>query len=413
MRFPVLLTPLLTGVAFVVLLHAGRAYAEAREWSVVLAALDSTSPVLSEARMRLAEARMEHSASRALPNPVAGYELQRLSDGSSNESEQTIGIHQPLGFLWYRDSESAARKLQLQSREAAFEEARRALIVQVVSSVVKLRQLADQSMLLDSVLAVASRAERATNARLEKGDISEYEAQRIRAELVEIEFRKLQTDGEMRSLQQELVAMTGLEMESLKTLSIPVISDPPFDNVDEAVAYGLEHRSSLQERQLMVNSTEKAERATKRKQLPDFGIGVAYMTADPEWSGLVWEADLEIPLWNRRSAQRQLARAEHQRAKLLHRAEVTGASHEINLAMERWTRVASSPARDRRYGVEESLLGLDRGTRLYTSGEFSAQEFVDALRTSVDALSAYQQLQAERTNANIELRRVTGLNILE
>ena len=413
MRFPVLLTPLLTGAAFCVLSLSLTARAADLDWRAVIAALDSTSPVLAESRLQLAEARMEYASARAIPNPVAAVELQNLKDDSESEKEQTIGIHQPLGFLWSKSSDIAARKYHFQSKQAAFEEAHQALIAELMLSVAKLYNLNEQRTLLDSVLVAASQAKLAMDARLREGDVSEYEAQRMEAEMVEVEFRKLEIENELRSLAHDLVNLTGLPIEMLRELPMPELPVPPFADVASALEYGRNNRHTLAEKILQSKAAEKSLLSAKRQQLPDFGVGVARKTADPNWSGLVLEAELEIPIWSRRTAERRFASANLAITRKTQIAAELSVTREITAAMERWARMQKSSMTPRVYRFEDALTGLNRGVKLYATGEFGALELVDALRTSVDALAAYQELDTEMLTANLELRRATGLTILE
>lgn len=413
MRFPVLLTPLLTGAAFCVFSFCATVNGAGLQWSAVIAALDSTSPALSESRSRLAEAQAVYEAARALPNPSVSFELQNLKNNSVSEKEQSVGVHQSLGFLWSRNFEVAASLAKFQSEQAALDEAQGKITAELILAIVTMHNLIEQQNLLDSVIVAASRAKLAMDARLREGDVSEYDAQRMEAEMVEVEFRKLELDNEQRDIEQRLVNLTGLKIEILRELPAPVLSEPVFSDVQTALEFASKNRQKLNMTQMQTTSARRSLQAANKRQLPDFGVGIAKKIADPDWSGYVLEAEIEIPIWGRRTAARRLAQVNYAEAQQTRSVTEISVIGEVTAAMDRWLRAARLTASPRIYGINDALTGLNRGVRLYETGEFGALELVDALRTSMDALAASQKLQTESLAANLELRRVTGLTILE
>jgi len=414
MRFPLVMTPLLTRAAFFVTFAAcAAAHAATPSLSEVIAGMDTTSPLLAEARLKLSAVRSAYLSSRALPNPAFFAERQNLSGESGSETELTLGIQQPLGFLWSRAPRVSARKLSYEAEQAAYDETRRELTVRVVVAAASYRSLVAQRTMLDSVVQMAERAGRAMEARRREGDVSDYDAKRLQAELIQLQRRRLELTAELNKVAMEFVGLTGLPAEILLSLSPPELPAPSLGDVEAAVQYALQHRLRVESSRKSAEASRRAHTASKLNQLPDFSIGVARKTADPDFSGVLWQADIEIPVWGQRRSERNLARAEYERATVEYQAELQRIEQEVRAAMSEWTLLQGPDATLRSFTVEDAELSLNRGFRLYLSGEFGSLELVDALRTGLEALQAQLDLQTAFLTANLELRRVTGLAILE
>jgi len=169
----------------------------------------------------------------------------------------------------------------------------------------------------------------------------------------------------------------------------------------------------LQARAQHVQATQVAHRAAKWNQLPDLSVGIGRKEADTDLSGWVWKADLEIPLWGQRRSERHLARVEHERAAAVYRAAQLEAEQDARAAFAEWSSLSEAALLTESFGREDAEVSVNRGIELHASGEFSAAELVDALRSSLDALAANLDLQTALLSANLKLRFVTGLPILE
>lgn len=414
MRFLFSNTPLLIRAVFFMVLASGRAaWADAPAWNEFVAGLDSTSPKLTEARLKLAAARSAYTRSRAFPNPVVFTEQQTLRGDAGDENETTLGIEQPLGSLWSRNSAISAQRHSFEAAQAAYDESRRMLIVQVVSAAARYRALAQQSALLDSVVTRAEAARRAMEARRHEGDISDYDVQRFQAEWVQLQNRRVLLSAEQNRIAGEFVELTGRSMEALIALSPPELSAPALDDPDSAVRYALEHRPQLREKSGTMKAERAALAASKWNQLPDFSLGIAHKTADPDLSGLVWQAQIEIPIWGQRRSERRLAQATQAASEIEYFAARARTEQEVRAAVSEWTLLKSMTASHPSFDAADADLNLKRALELYASGEFGSLELIDALRTSLDAVQTQLDLQTAELTANLELRRVTGLAILE
>jgi outer membrane protein TolC len=413
MRIPKI-TPLLTGaVFFILLMTGGRAMAVPLTISEVIARLDSTSPALAEARVKLAAARSAHTSSRAFPNPALFMDGQSLRAHDESEAEQAIGVQQPLGFLWAAPSNIASKKLAFEAEQAAYDEKRRELMMRVVSLVDRYHSLEQQNALMDTVLLTAQRAQESMIARRREGDVSDYDSKRLYAELIQLQLRRIQLREEMNRGAADFVETTGQSPDILHEVTVPQLPPPFTATVEDAIRLALNERPALQARSMSLAASRKAYVSAKMNQLPDFSVGIGRKSADPELSGWVWQAELEIPLWGQRRSERNLARVEQEQEAILYQAALQQVEQEVRAAFAEWTLICETITLPHPFSRQDAEISLNRGVELFAGGEFSSVELVDALRSSLDALAAHLDLQSALLTANLKLRYVTGLPILE
>ncbi len=413
MRFPVLRLPLLTRAAFFLILISTTISAQEMSFQSVIDGLDSTSSVLVQASRQLNEARAQYTASRAIPNPTVFAEGQTLSDHGFTERENTLGIEQSMGFLWSQTPMVEARRFVYESELTAYETIRRDVVAEIIRNLSLLRDLQQLEVLLDTVQQTAEDAMAATAARRQQGDVSDYDAQRMEAELVQLQNRKFALLQEQNQIAQRLTELSGYSAEVLDNLSVPIIPDPPFVDENEAMRYAQAHSLKLRQSEITTQAMRKALLAAKRNQLPDLVLGIARKTADPEFSGWLWQAGIEIPVWGQRRSERNLARAQWKNAEYQQHTQARITEQETLAAMQQWRLLKNIPIASKSATFDNSQLNLHRGIRLYMAGEFGSLELVDALRSVLDAMQANLELHAALLTANLEVRKVTGLAIWE
>jgi outer membrane protein TolC len=405
---PIWLTLLLG--AFFVSLPISPSLAQPRALSLqqIVASIDSTSPVLAEARTNLSRARSAYTGSRAFPNPTVFGSQESLHDDAGT-TERIIGVRQSLGFLWSQAAKRGSAKSAYESAQAEFLEVRRELVVQVLILAFEYDRLQRQSNLMDSVLAQSNQLSKATAARRELGDIAPYDEQRFALEKIQLQNRKQELQQDVSRAQSELMRMTGLAAVSFQGLKLSDPPSPPFKSEDEAVRHALQYRAELTRSEKNVEAARKAVSQARRNQLPDVSLGIGDKTIDPGPGGLYVEGEIEIPLWGQRRSETNAARSELAQAEIQRRSQqqlveqqVRVAFRQLQLIEQILSTLESSPA-------DSANINMNRGVRLYLEGEMGALELVDALRTGIDAQDAALRLRNSLAVARAELRRAAGL----
>jgi len=378
----------------------------------VVAALDTTSPALAQARSEVSIARAALTGSRALPNPALFGAQETLND-DANSSERVIGVRQNLGFLWSQAPRTAAARAAYESAQAAYQESRNAVIAQVVALAHEHDRLKRQSTLMDSVLFSAERLALATSARRRVGDIAPYDEQRFQLELVQLQSRRGELEREAAATMLELVQVSGLPATMLTSLALTIPPEVSFDSEYTAVQYALDHRPELVRAERQLAASKRAVDQARWNQLPDFTIGAGRKTVDPGPSGFVIEGELEIPLWNQRRSERSAARAGLNQAEAQFENAIRSVEEEVRSAYRTLKLAEQFQPATQAHLADSASANMLRGVQLYSEGEMSAFELVDALRTSVEAQDAVLMLRNALAVARADLRRVVGLNPME
>jgi len=413
MRYRLSWLTLLLGAFFVSLpFYSSLAQPELYSLQQVIASLDSTSPVLAEARTELARARATYTSSRALPNPAL-FGTQETLDDAASSTERTVGVRQNLGFLWSLPSRISAAKSAYGAAQAAYLESRRELEAKVIDQTYEYDRLRQQSKLMDSVLYHAGQLALATTARRRVGDIAPYDEQRFQLEQIQLQNRKQELQREELNSLSELVQMTGIASDRMENMELTSPAPVPFASEEEAVKYALAQRPELHQSAKQLDAARRALTQKRWNQLPDFSIGVGNKKLDPGPNGLYVEGELEIPIWNQRRSEKNVARSELVQAEINHQSQLKLVEQDVRAAYRQLQLVERLQPPSESDLADSASLNMTRGVRLYMEGEMSALELVDALRTGIEARDAALSLRNSLAVARAEMRRVCGLDPLE
>ncbi|HEY3294523.1 MAG TPA: TolC family protein [bacterium] len=414
MRFPFLKLPLPVRAAllFFLVTFLGSS-ALAAGLKDLFAAADTLSPAMTEARLDLARARAEYQAARGMPNPKLFASRETVSDGPLDETEQTFGIQQSLGYLWSYAPKRAAALRTYESALTAYDEARRQLLVEMTDRALTALALRQQVTLVDTVMFHATHAVQSMGARFRLGDVSEYDLHRLQAELLRLHQQRLSLLAEQQQAGNDFTRLSGLPESWLSQLTVPEPASITLTSEDQAVETALQHRPLLKARAASQAAGEQAYRASKWNQLPDIAVGIGRKTVDPGFQGVALEAEIELPLFTQRRYERNLARTVRDESEIQLRAARLQIEQEVRGTYRRWLELRDRTPSIAPFNAEQARLDLSRGVLMYLHGELSPVEVVDILRSTLESFEAYQQLTNSRLLTEIELRRVTGLPLLE
>lgn len=378
----------------------------------IAAALDSTSPILIEAKVDVTLAQAAYAGSRAFPNPTLFGSQESLDDAESS-TERVIGVRQELGFAWSQSSRQAAAKADFEAAQAAYLEARHAVTEELVRLAYDYDRLKHQSVLMDSVLSRAQQLAAAIAERRRIGDIAPYDEQRFQLEQVQLQSRKQDVQSETATALLELVRLTGRPAEDFTELSLDLPYGSNFKSEQDAVRFALDNRPELRRSRLQATAREHALKQAGWDRLPGFSVGVGHKSLNPGPEGLYVEGELEIPLWSQRRGEVRAARAELQRAELRRQSLELSIQDEVRQAYAQ-LQAAESIQPSTTINLSDSAdANVTRGVQLYLEGELSAFELVDALRTNVEAMDAVLSLRNSLAVARANFRRAVGLDPLE
>jgi len=400
---------------FAVCASAGIVFCQSAPLSIseVLAALDSSSPVLAEARVELALARTEFTSARALPNPMLFTEQENLSNDGNDMKESTVGARQELGFLWSLGPRISAGRNTYRAGQANYAEIRRALEMEVILSIYRTVSQRNQLAIMDTVLHSGRRIEQAVLARQQAGKVSGFDAERVRIEILTLANDRASLEADYGATRIDLIQLTGLPSDAFADNSFEQTAEIPFGSSEEAVGYAHEHRPLLAQTEYEFSAARRAVTAARLDMLPNLNLGVGQKKVEEDFRGIVWEAELEIPLFQQRRSQLHVLRARQREASVNRTARELQVGQEVRSAFERWTSLKQTEKAAMDTLATNARRNIERASRLYTEGRLSTLELVDALRSGFESFAAAAELGQSRLTADLELRRTSGLPIWE
>jgi len=386
------------------------------------AAARRVSPDLAAARAALDAASARARQAGALTNPTLSYAYEQTSAGGQRNSQSIALMEQPLELTGVRGARHDAARLRQEAAEADL----RAVEGQVgfeVTRAYALAQAAHERMTLADRAATAfDRAQRVTGARLAAGDVSGYEARRIRLEGARYAALRAEAALARRTAFMALAALVGAPADSLV---LPALAPPeslppasPATSRDSILTLALGRRPELLAAERHAAAALADARAAGRERIPVPIASAGWKTervttGGARLDGFVAGISLPLPFWNRRDgavaaagadARRRAAEVDIVRRRIAREVEEAYAA--LRAAEEEVARL--SPALG-----PEATAALRAAEGAYTEGEIALVEWLDAVRAYHEAESILVTLRAELYVRRAALERATGGTLFE
>ena len=346
-----------------------------------------------------------------MQNPTLFGSSEELGNDQATVRERTIGVRQELGFLWTMGGERSSASAAVTAAEAQYDQERSSIQIDLLLKVLRLQQLTAGLQFSDTLERRYAEILLANDAREREGDISGFDAQRVRLESIAVRNRRVALQTELRELVTHLQRETGLNESALRAIDLATLQGPAFRSADEALAFAESHAPEL----LFLEATDAAAlkivKAATLRRLPNLTVGIGQKSTHADEAGLLLEAELELPLFNRRGSALRQARAERYSAARRHSNARNQLADLVGSAFARWQEVRQLS--DEPLRPDELVNHVNAAHSLYLSGEAGYLELLDAFRSSEEILSAAFELATARMQADLRLREVTGYPILE
>lgn len=373
----------------------------------LLAATDSTSHEILLAKEELARSSAVHSNARAIPNPVIFGSNEEL--GSVRETG--LGLNQELGFIWNRGAEINSAAASVSAANAYLRLTQSRVYSNVLSDLLRLHHLNEQLDLLNDISSQLELILLSNDKREQAGDISTFDAMRVRFESISIHKKRIEILRDIEALEKSLGRECGLAYKTaLRSIHREMV-EIPFTNAEDALRYAREHSPELQGISLRSESARQAKSAASWRRLPDFSIGIGQKSNNLDEQGWILEAELELPIFYRRNAELRLRKAEYERASKEVRSVSAQLSEEVLRAFDLWRNANSHSQLS--FPPEMLRNHLKTANDLYLSGEIGYIELLDAIEASETAQLEQFEIEASRLQTDLNLRLLTGFPILE
>jgi len=380
------------------------------------------NPLLASARTALEAALGRARQAGALTNPTLSYAYEQTAIGTDRNSQIIAAFEQPLELTGVLGARRTAGRL-LADAAAANLRAARAEVAFEVSRAYALAQAAGQRLALAERAAAAfERAQRTTGARLAAGDVSGYEARRVRLEAARYAVVRSEAVLARWTAYVALATLTGTPPDSLMAMGLtPLVSLPSTPAAldrDSTVALALARRPELKAGEAELAAARADARAAGRERIPVPVISAGWKSeqissAATRLNGFIASVSLPLPFWDRRggtvAAANADARGREAELELLRRQVMRDAEEAyaaLRAADEEVARLSAALG-------PEATAALQAAETAYAEGEIGLVEWLDAVRAYHEAESTYATLRAELSVRRAALQRATGETPLE
>ncbi len=351
-----------------------------------LEAFASNSLALQIARSETAEIMGAARQSRAYFNPAFSFGRDDLSHDSEKIWEETFHLVQQVEWPGRTAARRRIAAYAINAGAARFRADSTTLSFEV-------REAYAQTWFAEETEAIAQRtasviqsvAEDAEN-RLKSGDISAYEARRLRIERVQAELEAEDAELRARDARRMLAALIAPGTETDEIGPSEALHGIPPAITREAAMAALSQRPDVEAAAREADAAYAGIRVAQTYWAIDPTIGVGYRRHDDGFGGASVTLDLPLPLFDRGSGAREEASAQHSAA--AYRLDLTRqlAAYDLLNASDRY-----SSARAR---LATAAPGLQAdGEALLASAATAYAENEMTLLDILDAANAFQSAQ--------------------
>jgi len=374
------------------------------------------------AAARVTQAEGELAQSRLRPNPSLTLGLSDLTVGSTNPPGLHFSDTSIYALTMSQTLEVGKRGPRMESARLRLESERQSYVDTLAQKTAEAREALGrvaylklrQALLLQS-RATAREVLDLQRARLDKGDLSGNDYDRLQLDTILLDAELAQNESEYRAADLACGALLGATCEAadtdLKALEASAAEEPP---ADEAEALLL-RRPDLQALSFAARSARQEAVLARRRAVPDPNLSVGYTRDYLTISGdqprsLVFNVSLPIPAFDR--GQRDAARAEAHAAELelTGRALAARARSDVASLMERRASLEATARRLREEAIPRSASILDATVAAVGQGELSMTDLLLVRRTHTELVLKAMEMQWSAFIASNTLRQALGLD---
>lgn len=398
---------LLIVLSFILFTSIKAQYKITLEEAVKLAYRNNIELQKQSSRIKNAETVLNESA--RLPNPIFSYSREDLNSGSLDYKEWIASGSIPLNFLWNRWSNIESKEKSLDAQKLLYENIKLNISAQVRENYFALHKYTELSQKLNHTLTRLNELAESSKHRLNEGDISEYELQRILIEVNKIKSTTSEIELLRTKFENKLKLLIGFTA-SEKILTDPVQLNIEFDfSEEELVNNALNNRNDLKSFRMLIESENLFLSHNQIKLMPNISLTAGYKKQTDDLRGTVFQLDFEIPLFNRNQTGIQQSEIE---LNLLEK--------EFSFLKEKIKAEISEAYYS--YGVNKILLEERNDIKLedifntaafsYEQGETSLVEFMDGINAFIDGSILSSELEINLQKNFYQLEKAVGMSLI-
>jgi cobalt-zinc-cadmium efflux system outer membrane protein len=370
-------------------------------------------PTIAMAQQQLDAVLGAQRAAGQLPNPRVTYGFEALDRGGAEAGEWGIDAQLPVDFMWRRGPRMREALARLSAAEASVLQTRQDLRLEVLSTYVDAFTSAGHARSLATAGAVLAEVARIGQARLQEGDLSDYDVRRIELEWQRVSraVDRARMNGSMA--RRRLSVQMGVDPDSLQGLELhadypyPLFEVTPATLVDKA----LKGRADMRLASAGIDAGGAHVDRLKRDGWPELQVGLGYKEEDGGASGLTGTVSLDLPLFDRKQGELQEARALQRQAALQATWTRTNVTLEVRSLLER-LRALSGQVEALPAEGELSRM-LDTARQAYDEGDSDLMTLIDAVQSMTGEADHRWTLLRDYQKTYHELERAIGAPLTE
>ena len=378
--------------------------------------LDEAVNLFSQNNLELQLARATTSAvagvarqQKAYPNPVVSVTHESISDQGLNYTETYYMLTQTVDWPWRhgdrrevgsRRADAAAATLQADSAQLLFG-LKQAYVETAAAEVVW--------TILSEVAEVFRQADRSGSARLEEGDISRFEFNRIRVERARYEQLWMEMELDLARFRQQLGALTMPDqISALVAPNMQLAGSPPELGAERLLDRALANRGEITAALASTGAARANASLAGWARLPDPALTGGYKRQSDGFDGLFVGLAIPLPWWDRKGGEVAAAEAGVDAAEAREQLTLVGVATDVTTTTQTFLSFQTRAAL-----IGGELLSdvddlLDVALLSYEEGELTLLALLDAAQAYSEAGIAKAQLDAAHWIAYYDLERAVG-----
>ncbi|MFH1763547.1 MAG: TolC family protein [Gemmatimonadota bacterium] len=364
---------------------------------------------LAVARSRLGQALASAAQAGAFPNPELSSTSERLGNAGADLSETYLNVSQRVEWSGARGARRASALHAAQAAAHRLEEDSTRLAFKVKSAYVEALMAEARLEALEEAAATVRRVEVAGIERLEEGDISAYEVQRLGLERARFELALAASELEVEETRRALGSLISSGDRLRPAAPVEAISGtPPPVSLADLLTLAREAHPAVRASEEEVLSAMEGLRAVERGRLPNPTLTGGYKTQSDDFQGVFLGISLPVPLFDRSrgaiESQAAQTRAAEDRV-MLERQRV---EWEVVRTFERYTSLRAQAGEVRPRLLLPSADLLEIAQLAYEEGAMSLLELLDATEAFRYARTQTAELDGELWIAFFDLERAAN-----
>ena len=370
--------------------------------------------------LRLVEAERDQALgfakqAGAHPNPVAGVSHEGLSESGLDYSESYFTLSQRLEWPGRRGARTETADMEATALDFRLVAERRRLMFEVKRVFIEAAAAEERAAVVGELRTVFRMAENSGRERFREGDLSGYDARRLRIERARYENLAASVEIELGNARLGLASLIlpgapGPELQEIAPTAAPEGAPPSLEELEEnaAITLALRWRAEMQSAEAQMAAADASVRYLSTFTGPDVTLTGGYKRQSDGFDGFFLGVNVPLPTFDRRKGDVEAAEASLRAATTWVDLTRRSIANDLRRSLAAYASVSQRVALIR----NQLLTGIDDLLRIaqvsYSEGEMSLLELLDAAEAFRESQTMESQLKSEHWIRYYDVERAMG-----